>query len=112
MEPVAVAVNRKAVYQMEKMKERWKELGKIAEERGNVQAVKQKSENKDGNNAQREDCVRMIKCRVWNCTTRCMRLRSQIKKVQDEPQPVEKYGLKPDSNQLRPHRKGSGGQGQ
>lgn len=47
---------------MEKMKERWKELGKMAGEWGNVWAVKQKSEN----NAQREDCVCMIKCRVWN----------------------------------------------
>lgn len=62
-EPVTVPVNPKAgVYQMEKMKERWKELGKMAGEWGNVWAVKQKSEN----NAQREDCVCMIKCRVWN----------------------------------------------
>lgn len=36
-EPVTVPVNPKAgVYQMEKMKERWKELGKMAGEWGNV----------------------------------------------------------------------------
>lgn len=72
---------------MDKMKEKWKELGKILGEWENVWAVKQKSEKeKDQNNAQREACVGMDKYCIWNFTTRCMRLGSQKEKVQDKHQ--------------------------
>lgn len=48
MEVVTFAVTPKlGVYQMDKIKEKWKELGKILGEGGNVRAVKQKSEHKD-----------------------------------------------------------------
>lgn len=39
-----------------------------------------------------------------------LEFQSQIKKVQDEPQPMEKHEEKSYSNQLRPHMRGSGGE--